>query len=125
MVLNSERIERTDNVPRVDMAHASRLSPRERAVAMSVAEDFLVSQTRNFNQLYLHLDVEEHKEKTRGVPAYRWRALLMTDRGRYYCEDSDFGAAEGLKTALDTLKAEIDSRLGRLDEASRGSTIGI
>lgn len=111
---------------RFDISHTKRLSPREVQEARTEALDFLEGIQHYFDQVYLHLDVSRHREQTRGgIPQYQWRALLVTDNGRYYADDVGFGVADSLHNTFEALETEISSRVDRLAEQERGSTIGI
>lgn len=94
----------------------SRLNEIDQLRSMKVAHEFLGRIMNHVDMTYLHLDVDQHKEQTRTVPAYRWRALLITNRGRYHADGWSFGASEALSVVLDKLYEQLDSRLGRLQE---------
>ncbi len=103
----------------MDIAHQGRLDRRERNLVVSEVESFSRRLGRYFAQMYLHLDVDKHKAQMRGMGEYHWRALLTTDNGRYYADDTSFGAVEALKSTLDALAFEIESRMSRLAEQAR------
>lgn len=100
----------------IDMSHVEVLDARTHKYAVREAEDFLTRIRHHVDTAYLHLDVQPQKEQTRSVPAYRWRALLITNRGRYYADDWSFGAVESLKNVLDKVEQQITHRLGKLEE---------
>lgn len=97
----------------IDIAHTKLLSKTRKYLVEQEAQSFLERINRHSNG-YLHLDVATHKERTRHVPAYRWRALLVTDNGRYHADSWDFGAVESLRKTLDKLEVQLESRLGKL-----------
>ncbi len=112
---NTQVLDEKMRAMHIDMSHVGVLSERTQRHAIREAEDFLV-RIRNFvDTAYLHLDVQPQKEQTRNVSAFRWRALLVTNRGRYYADDWSFGAIESLKNVFDKLEQQMTHRLGRLD----------
>ena len=101
--------------PGIDLVHTSRLGKADQQRILGEAEEFLGRIRRQSNQAYIRLDVEEQKAKTQGIPAYRWRALLITDIGRYYADDWEVGAVESVKKVLEQLETQMESRTGRIN----------
>lgn len=99
----------------LDASRVNELPARTQRYVKQEAEEFLARLRRHVDTAYLHLDVQPQKEQTRNVPAYRWRALLVTNRGRYYADDWSFGAVESLKQVLDKVEQQVAHRLGRLE----------
>lgn len=103
----------------VDMSHKDVLSTRIQRYANKEAEEFIQRVRQFADTAYLHLDVQPQKEQTRNTPSYRWRALLVTNRGRYYADDWSFGAIESLKQVLDKVEQQLHQRLSKLSEHAR------
>ena len=99
----------------VDIAHTDRIGLFEHRVARDMAESFLRDMSRYFKETYMHLDVEKTPERKHGIQGLRWRALLTTDRGRYYAENGGFGVEHALSNTLESLENQITSRLEKLN----------
>jgi len=98
------------------MSNVSVLPQRIQQHVRKETDEFLQRIKRSVDTAYVHLDVQPQKEQTRNIPAYRWRVLLVTNRGRYYADDWSFGAVESLKQVYDKIEQQIEQRLGRIDE---------
>ncbi len=99
----------------VDMSHGGVLSTTNQQYAIKEAEDFLARIRHVVDTAYLHLDVQTQKETNQALQSYRWRALLVTNRGRYYADDWSFGALQSLKNVLDKVEQQMTNRLGKLE----------
>lgn len=96
---------------KVDVTHTNRLSARERATTQEEAHAFLQHvKQRYVNDAYLHLDVKRVKETHGGLDGLKWKALLVTNRGRFSAQQIGYGAFNSLHKTFDAL----DSQLRRL-----------
>lgn len=102
--------------PNVDLSHADRLTNKEHSLTHHEAVEFLEDVARFFDETYLHLDVKKIKEQTRRQQGLKWKALLITNRGRYHTEQIGYGVPDSLSNTFDALKQQISSRLAKLDE---------
>lgn len=92
----------------VDMSHTNRLSGREHTTARIETEEFLRHITNRYvDDAYLHLDVKRVKETRRGLDGLKWKALLVTNKGRFVAEQIGFGVFHSLHTTFDALEGQL------------------
>jgi hypothetical protein len=93
---------------KVDITHTNRLSQRERATTQTEAQAFLQHvKQRYVDDAYLHLDVKRVKETRGGIDGLKWKALLVTNRGRFSAQQMGFGAFNSLHKTFDALDLQL------------------
>ena len=102
-----------ESTPHVDIAHTERLEPLEQKIVHDEAKEFLQGLQHYFDETYMHLDVKQIKEQQRGVQGYKWKALLITNRGRFHAEQIGFGIEHSLANTFNAIEEQINSKLAR------------
>lgn len=98
---------------KIDFAHATMLTAPARLATLELARQFLENVNRYVDQSYLHLDVEKQPERKRGRDLLRMKALLTTDKGRFYAVSNGYGARSAAKQVFSAMGTQIDKRLAR------------
>ena len=92
----------------VDITHTNRLSTRERAIVDVEATAFITHIKRRYvNDAYLHLDVIRTREKKAGESGLAFKALLVTNKGRFFAEQSGFGVFNALHSTFEALETQL------------------
>lgn len=113
---NTSSTESRAHAMHADISNISVLSKRMQRYVKAETQELFERLRHDVDTAYLHLDVQPQKERTKGIQAYRWRALLITNRGRYYADDWSFGAIESLKQVLEKVEQQLQHRIGRLTQ---------
>ncbi|MFT4250840.1 MAG: hypothetical protein ACMXYD_05770 [Candidatus Woesearchaeota archaeon] len=100
--------DKTQDYAHVDITHTNRLSTRERAIVDVEAAAFITHiKARYVNDAYLHLDVIRTKETKAGVNGIAFKALLVTNKGRFFAEQQGFGVFNSLHSAFEALETQL------------------
>ncbi len=108
---NTEKTISFASTKNIDIAHADRLTELEKKITHDETNDFLDRIQRHFDEAYIHLDVKQIKEQQHKQQGFKWKALLVTNRGRFHTEQIGFGVKHSLAQTFNALEEQINNKL--------------
>ncbi|MDO8480919.1 MAG: hypothetical protein Q7S65_03820 [Nanoarchaeota archaeon] len=95
------------------MGDMSRINEEEKGFINSRLEKFVDQHGARFTEMLVNIDIDLHKETSRGRAMHHIKLFVETDKGKFHSDGMEFGAEKSLHSAIEKVERQMEKHFNR------------